>query len=203
MLVKHARRTPPRVYQALPLWTSGLECIIGDMMRASDDAGVRLLTPSATQTRRLGACLASLLIAGDLILLQGPFGAGKTVFTQGIGCGLGIDEPVTSPSFTLVNEYRRGTRLPLFHIDLYRVDSPAEALDIGLDEYVEGGGVTVVEWPDRVEAALPMEHLLVRFTVSGSSQRELTFGVVGERYATLLAEFLSKCGGRHRRAPGN
>jgi tRNA threonylcarbamoyladenosine biosynthesis protein TsaE len=173
------------------------------MMRASDDAEVRLQTTSATQTRGLGACLASLLVAGDLILLQGPFGAGKTVFTQGIGAGLGVDEPVTSPSFTLVNEYRSGTRLPLFHIDLYRVDSPAEALDIGLDEYVDGGGVTVVEWPDQVEAALPLEHLLIRFDVCGASRRELTFAVVGQRYASLLAEFLGRCGGRQSRAAGN
>ena len=158
-----------------------------------DDARVSLLSRSAAQTKRLGACLAQLLAPGDLILLQGPFGAGKTVFTQGIAAGLGIKEPVTSPSFTLVNEYRHDGRLPLFHLDLYRVDSSTEALELGLDEYIEGGGVTVVEWPQRAETAFPLEHLLVRFALASNSQRRLIAEAIGQRYGRLLAEFSARC----------
>jgi len=172
------------------------------MMAVTDTTLAGLLSRSASQTRKLGACLASLLKPGDLILLQGPFGAGKTVFAQGIAAGLGIEEAVTSPSFTLVNEYRRG-RLPLFHLDLYRIGSPAEALELGLDEYLEGGGVAVAEWPDRVEAAFPHEHLLIRFAVADARHRELVFEARGERYRKLLHEFRVKCWKRSDDAAGH
>lgn len=105
------------------------------------------------QTELLGASLARQLCPGDVIAFHGDLGAGKTAFTRGIARGLGIGEPVTSPTYTIVNEYLSG-RIPLFHFDMYRLHSGDDLFDIGWDDYLERGGICVVEWSENVSGAL-------------------------------------------------
>jgi len=159
------------------------------------------ISHSVAQTRRLGTRLGQLLRPGDVILLAGEFGAGKTCLTQGIAQGLGITRRVTSPSFTLVNEYPGG-RLPLYHIDLYRVTGVQEVLDLGLDEYFYGAGVSVVEWPGQALAALPPEHLLIELSVIGKTKRELHITAVGSRYDDLVDRLLAQASGSESLPPG-
>jgi tRNA threonylcarbamoyladenosine biosynthesis protein TsaE len=116
-------------------------------------------TDSPEATRAVAAALGELLVPGDLVLLVGDLGAGKTAFAQGLARGLGVDEPVTSPTFTIVQEYEG--RLPLKHVDVYRLDRIQDLHDLGFDELVDDG-VTAVEWGDLVEQAVPAEHLVVR-----------------------------------------
>lgn len=128
--------------------------------------------------------------SGDVILLQGELGAGKTALTQGIAHGLDIHGYVTSPTFTLINEHYG--RLPLYHIDLYRIQEAAEAAAIGLEEYLYGRGVSVIEWPERAPEFWPEEHLLIKITNLGGNKRRLVFKPVGQRYRKLLAELRGK-----------
>ncbi|MHB1004106.1 MAG: tRNA (adenosine(37)-N6)-threonylcarbamoyltransferase complex ATPase subunit type 1 TsaE [Chloroflexota bacterium] len=146
---------------------------------------------SAHQTRLLGRALGALLRPGDTVLLEGEFGAGKTVFSQGVGEGLGVKDYVTSPSFTLVNEYRAAPPrdFPVYHVDLYRLEDPAEAFDLGLMDYLNGEGVVLIEWAERVRDRLADDYLLVRLRVMGVRRRGLRFSARGERYRGLLGEF--------------
>ena len=145
------------------------------------------ISHSARQTGQFGAQLGGLLAPGDLILLDGSVGAGKTTMAQGIARGLGIGEPVISPSFTIVREY--AGRLPLYHIDLYRL-APGSALEsIGIEDYLYGDGVVVIEWPDRADALLPAEHLQVRLHVISDTQRSIRMVPVGDRTSRLVAQF--------------
>lgn len=109
---------------------------------------------SLEQTRRLAACLAEFLTPGMVLCLTGDLGAGKTTFTQALAKALGVTEPVTSPSFTIVHEYHSG-RFPMYHMDVYRIENPTELEDFGFDEYFAGTAVVVVEWGERVETLLP------------------------------------------------
>ncbi len=111
-------------------------------------------THSADETRQLGATLAAELGSGDVLLLSGELGSGKTCFCAGLALGLGSTMEVSSPTFTLINEYQGG-RLPFFHIDLYRLKAGPQVLDLGLDEYFEGHGVSAVEWPERLGQLRP------------------------------------------------
>lgn len=104
--------------------------------------------------RQVGRDLAQGLKAGDVLALSGPLGAGKTTLVQGIAQGLGIEEAVDSPTFVLIQSYH-GPQLDLHHMDMYRIEDPAQAFDLGLDEYFEGKGVTIVEWPEQIEDLLP------------------------------------------------
>ena len=113
------------------------------------------------KTRRLGARLGALLKGGEVICLTGELGTGKTCLVQGIGAGLGVAERITSPTFTLINEYRGG-RLTLYHVDLYRIVDAKAALAFGLDDYLYGEGVCAIEWAARVRDVWPEELLLVR-----------------------------------------
>ena len=142
------------------------------------EAMLTLRTAGPDQTRAVGAALGRLLEAGDVVLLHGDLGAGKTTFTQGLARGAGTDEIVNSPTFILVNEYRG--RIPIYHADLYRLDDPEEvrALDLAgatLD------GALVVEWPERGEGLLPDEHLLVHLLYLGPEERELRLVPCGPR----------------------
>ncbi len=139
-------------------------------------------TRDADQTRDLGRLLGSLARAGDVLVLEGDLGAGKTTFTQGLGAGLGVVEPVTSPTFVVAREHR-GSGVELAHIDAYRISSLAEwdDLDIDLER-----GVTVIEWGDRIAAALPEDHLRIRFREEGPG-RVLEFTTAGPRSARLLS----------------
>ncbi|MGI5933518.1 MAG: tRNA (adenosine(37)-N6)-threonylcarbamoyltransferase complex ATPase subunit type 1 TsaE [Lawsonibacter sp.] len=115
---------------------------------------------SVEETEALGAQLAARLRPGDVVAYTGDLGAGKTAFTRGIARGLGIPERVTSPTFTIVNEYEGG-RLPLFHFDMYRLGDPEELFDIGWEDYLARGGVCAVEWSENVAAALEDEPIRV------------------------------------------
>jgi len=142
-------------------------------------------------TGRLGARIGRLLQAGDVVLLQGDLGTGKTVLAQGIGRGLGVVDPVKSSSFVLVNEYRG--RLRMYHADLYRLEDPEQVAELALEEQASDG-VLVVEWPERAWEELPPEHLLVRLAWAGAldapggREREITLEPHGPRYETLAGQ---------------
>src|SRR3990172_4933072 len=135
------------------------------------------------KTKRIGARLGRLLQPGDVLLLQGELGSGKTVLAQGIGAGLRVREPVKSSSFVLLNEYHG--RLTLYHADLYRLNDPSEVAALALEE-VAAPGVLAVEWPERAWQELPPEHLLVRMEEAGAKERTLTLVPRGRRYEELL-----------------
>ena len=120
---------------------------------------LRLISDGPDTTRAIAAALAPILVIGDLVALTGDLAAGKTCFTQGLGTALGVDEPITSPTFTLANRHRG--RLVLHHLDVYRLAGEADAIDLDLDELLETG-VVVVEWAERIAGLLPADHLLVR-----------------------------------------
>jgi tRNA threonylcarbamoyladenosine biosynthesis protein TsaE len=146
-----------------------------------------VITSSPEQTWEIGRLLGTLLDAGDTICLFGDLGAGKTNFAYGIARGLDVREQyITSPTFTFVNEYQG--RVPLYHIDLYRLKGPDELENIGFDEYIESDGVTVIEWAERAEDELPMEHLRVYLTSVDEKSREIGFLAEGERYEKLMVE---------------
>lgn len=145
-------------------------------------------TSSAAQTRSFGKKLARLLRPGDIVLLQGPLGAGKTALTQGIGQGLGLESHVTSPTFILMAAHpTEGDRPPLYHADLYRLTDPAEVEELRLDEQATDG-VLVVEWPERAFEELPAEHLLIVIETDPAepNSRRLTCVASGVRYQQLL-----------------
>jgi tRNA threonylcarbamoyladenosine biosynthesis protein TsaE len=150
---------------------------------------VLITTRGVAQTRRLGRRIAALLHAGDVVLLQGELGAGKTALAQGVGAGLGVETPVTSPTFVLLARHERaveGGRLALFHADLYRLGDAEEVAELALAEQA-ADGVLLVEWPERGVEALPAEHLLVRIAPGDeASERRLTFVAMGERYRRVL-----------------
>ena len=149
----------------------------------STDNGLTVRTAGAEHTRAVGAALGRLLDEGDVVLLQGELGAGKTTFTQGVARGAGSDELVNSPTFILVNEYRG--RIKLYHADLYRLDDPDAVLALDLPGATLDGAL-VVEWPERGEGALPPEHLLIRILHVSPEERELRLEPHGRRAQTLL-----------------
>lgn len=118
--------------------------------------------PDAAATQAVAARLASVLQPGDVILLEGDLGAGKTTFTQGMARALGVDDAVTSPTFVLMNIYTTAAGFDLVHVDVYRLDRLSEVVDLALPEMLEDGSVVVVEWGERAAAALPAAHLRVR-----------------------------------------
>lgn len=129
-------------------------------------------TLSVEETLNCGAQLARELQPGDVIALSGELGAGKTAFIKGLARGLGITRDVTSPTFTLVHEYTGG-RLPLFHIDLYRLDNLRQALAIGIEDYLNGTGVTAIEWAEKIESLLPAHTTRVRLTALDENTRRI------------------------------
>ncbi len=131
-----------------------------------------IITNSAAETRELGKRLAEKLKAGDVILLTGELGAGKSELARGIAKGLGVAETVTSPSFTILNVYESG-RTPLYHFDWYRLESEEELYELGMDEYLGGDGIALVEWPERCPDANPADCLRVRITAEGENTRKI------------------------------
>ena len=127
---------------------------------------------SAAETRALGEKLAGCLHPGDVVLLQGELGAGKSELTRGIARGLGVTETVTSPSFTILNVYESG-KLPLYHFDWYRLESSEELYELGMDEYLGGNGIALVEWPAQCPDAVPEECLRIRITATGENSRQI------------------------------
>lgn len=147
---------------------------------------LELLSHSPEETRGVGRALGQHAQASDLILLIGDLGTGKTTLTQGIAQGLGVAQPARSPTFVLVAQYQG--RLPMYHADLYRVNNPLEALELGLDDQEREAGVCVVEWAEKAPEAFPQEHLEVRISYDGEDFRRLTLHATGPRHERLLAE---------------
>ncbi|MBR3098589.1 MAG: tRNA (adenosine(37)-N6)-threonylcarbamoyltransferase complex ATPase subunit type 1 TsaE [Clostridia bacterium] len=137
-----------------------------------------MTTHSAEETRRLGERLAGVLRPGDTVLLTGDLGAGKSELARGVARGLGVTETVTSPSFTILNVYESG-RVPFYHFDWYRLESEDELYELGMDEYLGGDGIALVEWPERCRDAVPNDCLKLKLTVTGENSREITAETVG------------------------
>ncbi len=155
-----------------------------------DQHSLDFLSHGAEQTQRYGVRLGELLLPGDLVCLSGPLGAGKTCLANGIGRGFGVDEPLRSPTFTLLNEYRRpGDGAVLVHGDCYRLSGSREALDAGLGEYLDGPYVVLLEWPERVREILPPDYLWITLREIGETKRGLLMEAHGPRCGRLLADF--------------
>ncbi len=151
---------------------------------------VELITRSPEQTQEFGARIGELAQPGDTFLLVGGLGAGKTCLTQGIARGLNIKEYAASPSFVVVRELYG--RLPLYHIDFYRLDNLEEIAELGLDDYLYGNGVCVVEWAEKGLSLLPLEHLLIEMSYVSDAERSLKLKPGGKRYRNLVAQ-LKQC----------
>ena len=146
-----------------------------------------MLTHSPDETRALGERLARRLRPGDVLCLWGDLGAGKSELTRGIAAGLGVTAPVTSPSFTIMNVYEEG-RLPLYHFDWYRLESSEELYEMGMDEYLAGDGVSVVEWPGVCPDAMPENRLDVTVRPLGDTDREFILTPRGDFRAINIEE---------------
>ena len=150
------------------------------------------ISHSVAQTIRIGQRLGELLRRGDIVLLLGDFGSGKTHLIKGIAQGLGSADLVNSPSFVLINEYRAGPvhqRMPIYHADLYRIENPGELAGIGLEESWAGHGICLIEWAERAGDWLPADHLSIFLRYLSDTKRVLRFAPHGQRYDELVAEF--------------
>lgn len=134
----------------------------------------------------MGSRLGKMLQAGDVVALFGDLGAGKTTFTSGIADGMGIEADIHSPTFTLIHEHLG--EVPLYHVDLYRLTNLAEIEFLGVEEYVQRDGVTVIEWADKMTELLPDERLDITLTRRGEKERELTFETNSPRLSCLIGE---------------
>lgn len=138
-------------------------------------------TATPEDTRKVAEAVAELLVPGDVVSLTGDLGAGKTTFVQGAARGLGVTEPVTSPTFVLVREYRGD--VPVYHVDVYRLDRLQEVIDLGFDDLLDPRSVIFVEWGDAIEPLLPDEHLRVELRAAEGEARSLSFSGSGTRWA--------------------
>lgn len=148
---------------------------------------VTVQCPDPAATERLAGRLAPLLHPGDLILLEGDLGAGKTAFTQGLARAMGVTEAVTSPTFVLVNQYRTEAGGELVHVDVYRLERLSEVVDLALPEMLDDGAVVVVEWGERAAAALPPDHLHIRITAGNGDERTFVLEPKGAGWEQRLA----------------
>lgn len=171
-----------------------------------------IISHSSAQTQRLGMRLGALMHGGELLLLDGQLGTGKTTFTQGLAQGIGITEIVSSPTFMLLKEYagqptpaaserqthdislsarqRQTVRPALYHFDLYRLDDPAEMIDLGFEDYFfSTTSVCVIEWADKAEGFWPSEHLRIHLKMLSETKRAILFIATGKRYRELLQQF--------------
>jgi tRNA threonylcarbamoyladenosine biosynthesis protein TsaE len=148
---------------------------------------LKLVTHNAEQTQKLGVGIGKLAEAGDIILLVGDLGAGKTCLTQGIAYGLGTEEYTLSPSFVIMRELH-AERLPLYHMDFYRLDNIAEISDLGLDDYLFGHGMCVIEWANKGISVLPEDHLLIVIDYISETERNITVEPKGKRYERMLED---------------
>ena len=145
---------------------------------------MEFITNSPAETEAIGASLGQKLKPGTILAYRGDLGAGKTAFTRGLAKGLGCDEIVTSPTYTIVNEYLSG-RLPLFHFDMYRLGSSDDLWDIGWEDYLERGGICAVEWSENVADAME-NAILVRIEKTGDESRRITIEGVEDNAASGL-----------------
>ncbi len=145
-----------------------------------------LIFHSPAETMDFAARTAGKLRPGDVLVLSGDLGAGKTVFTKGLAKGLGVKEMVNSPTFTIVKEYRSG-RLPLFHMDVYRI---SDEEDVGLEDYFDRNGVTVIEWGENIPSWLPDDRLTMRIERIDDHSRKVALAAMGERSKQLCKEIM-------------
>jgi tRNA threonylcarbamoyladenosine biosynthesis protein TsaE len=166
-----------------------------------------IISHSSAQTQRLGMRLGDILRGGELLLLDGQLGTGKTTFTQGLARGMDITDIVSSPTFTLLKEYRghlvspsqsgheislsqpQRLGLALYHFDLYRLEDPEEIIDLGFEDYFFSSGVCVVEWADKADLLWPDQHLRVHLKMMSETKRGILLFATGLRYCQLLQEF--------------
>lgn len=148
---------------------------------------LKIISKNEEQTYKLGEYLGKVLQQGDIICLTGDLGAGKTAFTKGIGMGLDIKEFITSPTYTIINEY--DGRISLFHFDVYRLEGVEEMYELGYEEYFFGDGAVVIEWADIVKEIIPQERLWITI-LRGKEEdtREIMFDASGERYQKVIKE---------------
>lgn len=147
----------------------------------------KVTSRSLDDTLRVAENIESEKFPNMVICLEGDLGCGKTVFTKGFANALGIEETITSPTFTIIKEYLNG-ELPLYHMDVYRLDDVEE--DIGIEDYYNKGGVTIIEWADLIESKLPKERLVIKFKVIDEDTRVLVFEPFGEQYEELCSAVL-------------
>ncbi|MBL0389349.1 tRNA (adenosine(37)-N6)-threonylcarbamoyltransferase complex ATPase subunit type 1 TsaE [Tumebacillus sp. ITR2] len=153
-------------------------------------------TASSEETQALAKRLGERVQPGDVLCLSGDLGAGKTTFTQGLARGLGVEEPVSSPTFTIIKEYDDG-RIPLYHMDIYRLGDAAVHEDLGYDEYFYGEGVSVIEWSEFLEDLIPEDRLLVHITLAEGDGRHLQMTATGPRSSARLKELEQLCPTSH------
>jgi tRNA threonylcarbamoyladenosine biosynthesis protein TsaE len=149
-------------------------------------SNLKLVTHNAVQSQKFGTAIGKLAEPGDIYLLIGDLGAGKTCLTQGIAYGLDIHEYTLSPSFVIMRELHG--RLPLYHMDFYRLDNVAEISDLGLDDYLFGEGVCVIEWANKGLTVLPEDHLLIGIDYISDTERSFVIEPRGERYVRMLTK---------------
>lgn len=142
---------------------------------------IDLVTRALDETRKAAAALAELLVPGDVVSLTGDLGAGKTAFVQGAARALGVTEPVVSPTFVLVREYRG--EMPIYHVDVYRLERLQEVHDLGFEDLLDPGGVVFVEWGDAIEALLPDSHIRVELRTEDQETRHLRVSARGPAWA--------------------
>jgi tRNA threonylcarbamoyladenosine biosynthesis protein TsaE len=143
-----------------------------------------------SQTEAFGRRLGAVLFPGAVVALVGQLGAGKTHLTRAVAEGLDVKNPaaVNSPTFVLIQEY--SARLPIYHFDAYRLSGSREFLELGVDEYFRGDGVCLVEWADKVDSAMPGEHLRIEIEIVDANRRRFHLSATGEKYAKLLRHFV-------------
>ena len=159
-------------------------------MAILDENTLDFISSSLEQTVRLGVRLGELLDRGDVICLSGELGAGKTALARGIGRGWGASRRVTSPTFTLINEYPRlPDDLTLYHVDCYRLETAGDVETVGLEEILDDDGAVMIEWPERIVTLLPEERLWVAMRYVSETRRGLRITVHGRRPAAILKQF--------------
>jgi tRNA threonylcarbamoyladenosine biosynthesis protein TsaE len=152
---------------------------------------VIIQTQSAFETIRIGRSIGRHLRSGDVVALVGELGTGKTQFIKGLAAGAGVGRPtyISSPSFTLINEYPG--RVPFYHLDLFRLEQEKEAEDLGLEDYFQSGGIIAIEWADKIPSLLPKEMFLIYFAYTGTNTRTLEITGKGTRYLNLVDQIQS------------
>ena len=168
-------------------------------MSAANQYRLELVSESPETTEALGKLLGRLLVTGDVICLSGDLGAGKTVYSRGIGVGWGATEALTSPTYNLAHEHRRESdEALLYHLDFYRIENAREAESLALDDLLDSAAVMVLEWPERVKPDLPRELLWIDIWAQGALGRQFAIEATGDRHRRLLAEYRQLVGAAAR-----
>jgi tRNA threonylcarbamoyladenosine biosynthesis protein TsaE len=154
-------------------------------IRTVEGNTLAVISDSPAETAEIGEAIGKLLAGREVLCLEGELGSGKTTLTQAIGRALGVKEPITSPTFTLVNEYR-GRGVTLYHVDLYRLHATEEIVQAGIDSYFHSHGLCLVEWAEKARAILPREHLYITLEHAGKDRRQISLRAKGAPYRKML-----------------